>query len=175
MKPEYQIVDAQKYHCGRIVRRMRTAHLTALAPTGKDIHWELRATLGRSFFAKACIMDGKVIAMWGASGPVLGESAYVWLILSNDAVRFPIALMKEAVRQMKIILSQCTEVSTTVLAGDDAALRFATFLGFHDRHEDGVLSSRKDIANLVRTDPRIQFPAGNTFVMAVGCHSEMVH
>lgn len=175
MKPDYQIVEARPYHCGQIVRRMRTAHLEALAPTGKNPHRELRDIMGRSLFAKTCVMDGKPVAMWGVCGTLLGNGAYAWLILSNDVLAYRVSLMKEAVRQMKIIISQYGEVATTVLGTDDAALRFATFLGFHDRHDDDIPLARKDVADLVRKDAQMRVTVGNTFVYAVGCHSDSVH
>jgi hypothetical protein len=173
MTRPYVIVDAVPRHCGALVRRMRAVHIENVAKAGKNAHAELRSVMGRSRICKSCVMDGRVVAMWGVMGSSLGDVGVVWLVAAESLVAMPFAFAREARRQLKILMQGYEEVATTILEGDEAAMRFAVFLGFHDRH-DGA-HTRRETVELLRSQPRIRLRMGNTNIIGLGCHSEAVH
>ena len=82
---------------------------------------------------------------------LLSSGGFIWLALSQEALRYPVAIIKEARRQLAEIMTTRSEVATTLIAHDDVAIRFARFLGFHG-------------------DFNKKLPVGRGFAIAVGYH-----
>lgn len=128
-----QIVEAKPYHLGRILRRLRDEHRAGLIATGVNAHRELRDMFAASSFRYAWLVDGQLAAVGGVTGSMLSSAGQVWLAVAEDATRFPLAMVKEARRQLARILASKTELTTTILCGDKTSRRFAAFLGFRDK------------------------------------------
>lgn len=155
--PVFQIIDAKAFHCGRIMRLLRKEAANALLMTTQDGHRELRACFDGSSFRKAWLIDGQLAGLGGVIGTELSSAGFIWLALSQEATRYPLAIVAEARRQIAVILMTKRTLVTTVNRDDRTAERFAMFMGFerHDRHADGrdvwVMRRADDI--LVRQQP----------------------
>lgn len=133
---------------------------------GFDPRRALHRAMRSSFYCRTALMDGKPVAMWGIKGNLMCDVAFVWLVLSDDIANIPGAITREARRELRAIMANYRELATTVLPDDAAAVRFAVYLGFHDRHE----GKRKDIEREILANPRYRIPIGDSFVLGLGYH-----
>lgn len=147
-----QIIDAKPHHCGQIARSIRVDHHAALLKVNVPIHHELRAAFDRSYYRRAAFFDGHLAAVWGAEGSILASRSLVWLALAQYAVKFPIAVLRQAKREIDYLARTKSELVTTVIPDDEAAQRLVAFLGFEspDGFGGGPARTRSSRGNLVR-------------------------
>lgn len=131
----FQIVEGKQHHCGAIVRRLREGHRDCLIGLGVNPHKELRTNFDNSAFRRAWLIDGRLGALFGVTGPLVASSGYCWLALSQEGTKYPIEVAKETRRQFADIMQTKREIVTTLLPEDTAAIRFAAFLGFEQAHK----------------------------------------
>jgi hypothetical protein len=171
------VIEGKPYHCGAIVRRMRVDHLAAVERAGMDAHRELRSIFETSCVRKAWLVDGQLAALGGISGTQLSPLGFAWVVLTAEALRYPIEIVKETRRQLEQIMTVKRELATTIIGGDTAALRFAIYLGFHVR-DDGPGSAarskagRRDLARFIESNSDLRLPVGSGYVVALGYHSD---
>jgi hypothetical protein len=168
--------DAKLHHCGKMCRRLRRAHQEASVRLGLNAHAELRAVLAESSFAKAYFADDELIALGGVIGTIMEPLGFVWLAITQEgARRYPMALAREARRQLDFIMSIKVELATTIIGGDEAAKRLAVFLGFHVS-DDGPGSpastrlERRDLSRHLDLDPDLRIPVGDGYAIKMGYH-----
>lgn len=174
------ITEAKMRHAGPMIRRLRREHALAFAAIGLNSHQELRNTMAASSYRRAGFLNGELAALWGVTGSLLSATGFVWLCLSNEAARHPMLILRGAKRQLDEIMETKTELATTVLRDDEAALRFCVYLGFHVGHDgDGAPATskwgRRTLIEYVRTNPDIRLPAGRSWVMPMGYHPAEVN
>ncbi|MEI6282427.1 MAG: hypothetical protein WCP82_06895 [Alphaproteobacteria bacterium] len=166
-----EVIEAKPHHVGKILQRLRAEHLGCLVGSGierREIHREMRKVFDDSAFRRAWIVDGELAAVGGVTGSLLSPYGFVWLALSQDVIRFPLAIVREARRQLGEIMATKTELATTILADDDVALRFSAFLGFHSKHSPRLRTWRDHLRSIQTEAPRI--PVKNGFALAIGYH-----
>lgn len=176
MNSSYSVVPASIRH----VRPMSAQLRAAACITLQGFSMEPRRALHRAFIAspycRTALQDGKPIAMWGVKGTMLGDTAFVWLVLSEGVTKMPVSIVKEARAELAKVMETNDEVAITVLPDDEAAVRFAVALGFHDRNNDGdLLLSRKEMTREIIADPRYKIPIGDSYVIALGYHPSSGH
>ena len=84
----------------------------------------------------------------------------------------PFSIVREARSELALIMGRYHELATTVLPDDDDAIRFAVYLGFHDR--DGS-ASRKELIAAIKADPKYKIPVGDSYVIGLGYHPGAPH
>lgn len=176
MSRRFTIIDAKPWHVGRIARRLRIEHLRSAAMAGVDAHKELRACFDGSAFRKALFLDDTLIALGGVMGSLLSSTGYVWLAMTDEAAKHPVAIARLARAQLDALSDSHVELATTLLADDAAARRFAIFLGFHVG-EDGPGQRAYSRAGRRRLDRYLdecdqRVPVGRAMAIAVGYHRE---
>lgn len=170
---QFQIIEGKSWHVGQMSRLLRVEHQAALRPFGVNIHRDLRQMYDDSAFRRAWLIDGRLAALGGVSGSVLDPEGYVWVALSDEAQRYPVALVKEARKQMAIIMRMKRELVTSLIGGDQAAIRLAVYLGFHTQTATGSVVSRaarRAMINAIQTDPELRLPISGGY--AVGMRYE---
>jgi hypothetical protein len=125
---DYTIVEAKPWHCGQMSRLLRREHQMALGDC--QTHKALRAAFDESGFRRACMVDGRIIALWGLVSPEASAYGVVWLAMANGIEKYPLALIKEVRHQIAEMMLVKRMLICTVLEEDKAAQRFAIFLGF---------------------------------------------
>lgn len=135
---EFRIIEAREYHCGQIIRRLREEHHAAIMGLGVNAHREIRAKFDDSAFRRAWLIDDRLAGLGGVTGPLASSSGFIWLALTAQATRYPVAIMKEAQRQIDQILETKRDLVTSLIPGDRTAIRFATRLGFEVAHTSMV-------------------------------------
>ncbi len=169
------IRDGGMRFCGQMIRHLRREHHEAFAGVGLNAHRELRNTVAQSAYRRAAFLDGRLAAMWGVTGTVMCSTGLVWLALTNEAAARPILVLREARRQLDEIMRTKTELATTVLRDDEAALRLCVYMGFHveDNGPGAPAHSkygRRTLMELVRTNPELRKPVGNSYLVPMGYH-----
>ena len=130
MSPRFELIDAKLWHCGQIIRILRREQKEAMAVIGIDSHHELRMAFEDSAYRKAWLADGKLVGIGGICGPLLSPFGMVWLALSSRVEKYPLALIKLLRQQIEEVMETKRTLLTTILSGDEAAERFAIFMGF---------------------------------------------
>lgn len=130
MSPKFEIIEARPHMCGQMSRLLRAEHRSAVAALGVDAHRELRSAFDQSAFRRAWLIDGRLAALGGVTGSPLNHYGQIWLALSSTALRYPKAIVQEARRQIDEIMATRHQIVTSIVSGDEAAKRFAIFLGF---------------------------------------------
>jgi hypothetical protein len=173
---KFEVVEAQPWHCGQILRKLRLEHREAIERVGMRAHQELRILFDAAYLRRAWLIDGRLAAIGGVSGSILSPFGFAWVVLSEEATRHPVALLRETMRQLDNVMTTKTELVTTIIGGDAAAKRFAIFLGFHCEDE-GMGSpayskfSRRNLANYLEMSPDIRVPVGNGYYIQMGYHA----
>lgn len=135
---EFRIIEAREYHCGQIVRRLREEHHAAIMGLGVDAHREIRASFDQSAYRRGWLIDGRLAGLGGVTGSLASSHGMIWLALTAQATRYPLAIMKEARRQLAEILETKRDLVSSLIPGDRTAIRFATALGFEIAHTSMV-------------------------------------
>lgn len=135
--PEFSVVPAKLHHCGMILRRLRTAHHGAIVRHGLSAHQALHNKFRETRFPRAWLIDGSVAAVGGVAGSALSPVGELWLAATEEALRYPAAMIREARRQIEEAMTTRHQLIASILDGDVAAFRFAMFLGFEPlRHNE---------------------------------------
>lgn len=170
---QYEVVPSTALHVRPMSAKLRAAAAITLQGFGYRPREALRRAYVASRYCRTALMDGKPIAMWGVKGTMLDDVAFVWLVLSDEVTRFPLAVVKEAQAELAKIMETVDEVAITVLPDDEAAIRFACYLGFHDR--DDLRMSRKELVRSIMEDPQYKIAIGDQFIIALGYHPDNPH
>lgn len=168
----FKIIEARPYHCGQMSRLLRLEQQRAIAVIGMSSHHELRGKYDSSVFRKAWLINGRLAALGGITGSRLSAFGLVWLALSNEAMRYPLAIVKEARRQLAAAMQTKHMLVTSLLDGDEAAMRFAVFMGFvpYDENEVSPAASvhgRRDMKRKIDESGLARAPLGNGFVVTM--------
>jgi hypothetical protein len=172
---EYQIVPASIRHIRPMSRHIRAAACITLQGFGFEPRVALRRAFVASSYCRTAIIDGKAGAMWGVKATLLGDTAFVWLVLSDEITKMPMSIVREAKAELAKIMAGYREIAITVLPDDIAAIRFAVALGFHDRDNDDGGMSRKQLTDAIMADPRYKVPVGDSYAIALGYHPTFGH
>jgi hypothetical protein len=131
-----KIVPAMPWDCGQMVRKVRPEHRNAIRRLGMDPHRELRWAYDNSAEAFTWIINGQIAAIGGVVGTLASSSGRIWLALSDVAARHPLAVAREAKRQIARFLGTREELVTTLIEEDAKSIKFAYCLGFERDDSD---------------------------------------
>lgn len=81
-------------------------------------------------------MDGRLGALGGVVGSPLATDGFVWLAIAETALRHPVAVAREARRQIDRLMGTKRMLTTVALDDDPRALRFALHLGFEPMSDE---------------------------------------
>lgn len=170
-----EIIDARPWHCGRIARMLRPEHESALLRVGVNSHRELRTTFEASYLRKAMLIDRKLAGIGGIMGSILSPIGFAWLALTDRATRHPLAIVREVKKHLAEEMRTKTELTTTIMADDMAARRFAIFLGFHVSDEGlGAAAEtrpgRRMLHEYITSTPELLVPFRGSHLIRMGYH-----
>lgn len=170
---KYAVRPARALDVKPMARQLRAAACITLQGFGLNAREALRRAFVQSSYCRTAVdPEGRPIAMWGVKSTVLGDTGMVWLVLSEAVTRMPIAVVKEARAELSKMMERLSEIAITVLPDDEAAVRFAVSLGFHDREEE---MPRRELVRAILADARYKVPIGDSYVIALGYHPGIPH
>lgn len=158
---KYEVVKSSVRHVKPIVARMRTGSCIAMQRFGFDPRRAVRHAFMGSFYSRTALVNGRPVAMWGAYGALLSDFAEPWLALTMDVMSMPIAIVREARKELAVMMRDRPQLITAMIPDDDAAIRFALYLGFSDK--DG--GPRKEMERRIKSDPESRISYGDSYVI----------
>jgi hypothetical protein len=92
----------------------------------------IRWLLGQSCYsrARAALLDGDPIALWGLMGTALATTGHIWFSVTTEARARRFTLVREAAREIEGLFQTKLALESLVLADDNRAVRFLQFMGF---------------------------------------------
>jgi hypothetical protein len=170
-----EVLEAKRHHCGMMARRMRRVHRDILASGGIDAHRELVMMFSQSSFRRSVFSKGRIVAMGGITGSWLATHGVAWLVLAEEFRNYPVTVVRHALRLLKQEMQTRSELAATILLEDDAALRFAVYLGFHVSHDDDGApatdrASRARLAQYAKSKRDVHIQVGPISVIPMGVH-----
>lgn len=163
----YRIVAASPRHIRRLSAELRAASCLSLEQFGVEPRRGLHNAFVQSFYCRTALVDDRPAAMWGVVGSLVDEGVFVWVALSKRLAAMPPAVLRGARAELRAIMEQYGQISTTVLPDDEAALQFAVCLGFHDRGDDEETGRRKALAAAIKAEPRFKIPIGDSYAIGL--------
>lgn len=124
----FSFCELKAHHLGQMAHNLRLSHVRVAM--GRDIRQNLKVYYEQSSFRKAWKINGKLAAVGGVTGSLLASEGFVWLAFTEEALRFPKAIVREARRQLEEILLTKVRLTTFIPLDDGVGRRFAEFLGF---------------------------------------------
>lgn len=122
-----EVVDVSPLHIGPMIAAMEPSEV-ASTPHPRRV---LRAAVADSAYRRTALLDGRVAAMWGVTGPLAAATGHVWLLMSRAARAVPVKVILALVRdELAAVMATKTELVSFAPAADARALRFMRFLGF---------------------------------------------
>lgn len=130
MTIEIGIIDAELNHLTPIWMNMAKDDWRECLDLGVRPRDGLRRSFLNSVWAKTLLIDGRVAAIWGVCGALLGPRGVPWLITTPAVRRAPIACIKLARAEMRRALDVYPSLVNFVSARHVRALRTMEAIGF---------------------------------------------
>jgi hypothetical protein len=125
-----RIVEAEIRHVGMLAARMLPGDSLRLSLLGRDPRRTIRAHFRDSSYRRAALLDDEPIAIWGVTGPLAASTGTLWLYLSERAKHRPLTVIREARRELTLMMETRHEIVCYLHDDDPTAKRFAEFFGF---------------------------------------------
>jgi hypothetical protein len=127
-----EIVEARRTHILPIAAAMAAVEQD-MAPGGRTYRVAIRGAFEASFYRRAALIDGRVVALWGVTDTSLSSDGEVWLALTEAARTVPLTVARVAMREIRRLLAVKIELRCRIVCSDVRAIRFARHLGFDIR------------------------------------------
>lgn len=125
------IVPATRVHIGPHVSRLALDKRAEIErSSGVSARKWLRIILGQSVYARAGLLDGIPVALWGLTGTMASSSGHVWLSVTPEFMARPFLCGRLARAEAESMMMGKTELRSAVATKDRRAHRFLRFLGF---------------------------------------------
>lgn len=125
-----EIVDTNRYHLLALRGRLRAGDCLEIAATGASQARAIWRSYRASVVSRTGIVDGKVAAVWGCAGPVLGGVGEPWLLTAPEVERVPLRFVRQGREELARMLSLYPVLQNYVAADYKQACRFLEVLGF---------------------------------------------
>lgn len=104
-----------------------------------EADYDARRVLHRLFMdsstRRTIIVDGKPVAMWGVNGPLLADTAIVWLALGRTASKWPVSVVRCATAELKKLATRIGKLYAAIGENDASAIAFAEAIGFNRSYD----------------------------------------
>lgn len=172
----FHVRDAKVSDCGPMSRILRREQQAECLRRNVNVHRELRSMFQASYFRRAWTIDGHLAGLGGVKASVMSPIGVVWVALSEEAMKYPIAIVKEARKQLDEIMLMQAELTTSVSYNDEAAQRFAVFLGFGAGGEAAFSrAGRRNLVDYMNSEPSLRILAGSHWQIAVSKQREVTN
>lgn len=123
-------IEARPWHVGQLARTLRSQHREVLDHMQVPTHRELRDTFEVSCFRRSWLMDGRLVAMAGVTGPIASSDGGVWMVVTDEMTAHPFAVGRRAIKYLAEVMRTKRHLSTGIFLDDGPSVQFAYFLGF---------------------------------------------
>jgi hypothetical protein len=133
-----EVIEAKRFHCGQMIRRLRQDHAAVLAGAKIDAHRNLADIFDCSTWRRAWFLDGKLMAIAGVEGPLCSASGEIWLAVAEAALKHRLLTAKVIRDQLGNLSRYKRTLIATVLSDDPVSVRMARRLGFSVKDETSI-------------------------------------
>lgn len=113
-----------------LLANMRKKDVNECLAMGTSPGRAMRVSVDGSFYAKSAWLGGRIVAMWGAGGPLLSDTGCAWLVTGNGVEKIPLTFIKICMYEMTKMHQYKTTLCNFVHADYTEAVRFFKILGF---------------------------------------------
>lgn len=128
--PNVKIVPATVEHIYLLAEHMRTGDAMEIEAAGFDVRVGIRRTYYASVLRRTALVDDQVAAMWGVCGTLISNTGTPWLLTAEPIERVPVTFVKQARRQLGVMLGLYRRLENFVAADYVRAVRLLDYLGF---------------------------------------------
>src|ERR1700730_13050515 len=129
MARPYTIIDAEPSHLDLLHARLRALDCLELMACGNSARAHLQRCFDLTIMRKTAFVEGEIAACWGLHpGSLLSNTGHPWFLTTATIERVPIALVKEARRQIEGMLEVRPRLENYVLASYTGAVRLLSVL-----------------------------------------------
>lgn len=126
-----EIVPSNISHAYELSRTLRDQDRQEITCFGRDPKSSIRYAYKTALVNKTALVDGKVAAMWGVGGTILGYTGIPWLLTSNLVEKYPLFFTSLYRKEVKEMLGRFSRLENFVLASYDKSVRLLSISGFN--------------------------------------------
>jgi len=116
-------------HIQEVIANLREHDKPTFAHTGNPVG-TLRDIVRRSSESYVGLLDGKLLCMWGITArTILQDTVYMWMVSTPLAEKHSLVFARRAIKVIKEVLEEYGEVEGNVVAWNDIAIKWVTWLG----------------------------------------------
>lgn len=128
--PIIVVVDAMAVHVRALGANQRERDVTMANRMGTPPHHLLWRVYKRSLMAKAVLVNGEIVAMFGVCGTFLSKTGQPWFVASPFVEDYPIKLAFRYRSEVKNMLKLFPILEDLVCVEDTKTIRLLEILGF---------------------------------------------
>jgi len=113
-----------------LLANMRKKDIDECKAFGMSPGRALRSAVKSALYAKSAWLDGKIVAMWGVSGPVISDTGSAWMLTGNGVEKIPLTFAHIAMQELEEMHRYKKVLIGHVVADYHEAVRFLSILGF---------------------------------------------
>lgn len=126
-----EIVPTDFLHIRELCENMRTMERANFEKLGWDPERKLVHEVATSLISYAGLVDGEVIAVWGARCEhIFDDEAYVWVVFTRRLERIPITVLRHSREALALLRESFKVLHGLVLSDFDCGKRWLEWLGF---------------------------------------------
>jgi hypothetical protein len=130
MTPLYAVIPGSIRHVKQISLSLRPAACATLQGFGLEPRAALHRAFRASIYCQTATIENRPVAMWGSVGSALSDHAMIWAAFGEQAVRWPLAIVRRARIELSRMGEQSGCLYATIGKDDERAMVFAKTLGF---------------------------------------------
>jgi|SRR5215471_10905680 len=127
---DYLIREAEFADIGRLCGTLRYDDLMEITCFGARPFVVIRKCYKQSHYKRTALVEGRIAAMWGLGGVMLGSKGEPWLLTAPAIERAPISFVREARVEVARLCSMSRHLEGFCAASYSRAHRLLRILGF---------------------------------------------
>lgn len=128
---EIELVKATAEHVRELKETIRAQDRHEIESFGFSCARGLWRSFKRGLFSKTALVDGKVGAMWGCGGTLLGSTGQPWLLTSNEVYKVsPVRFARIYRYEVGEMLEEFPKLENYVSASYHESVRLLKICGF---------------------------------------------
>jgi len=127
---DIRVIDARPEHAVSLAKTMRETDVLELKRLGYTPYQGLMLSCRSSIVKKTALIDGVVVAMFGASGDLLSPAVHPWLLSSDCVAKYPLVTASIYRKEIKSMVKIFGVLNGFVLASYENYLRLLKLVGF---------------------------------------------
>lgn len=126
-----EIIPAMPQHVLELRSTLREADICEVMRFGLPLRKAMYRSFKNSIFSRVALVDGKIAALWGLSGILLGETGHPWLLTGtqSEAVS-PLTFARIYKREVEEMITHFPVLTNWVDAGYNKSVRLLEMIGF---------------------------------------------